>query len=215
MSERSRGYSGNSLLVAAAQGGVTLASTEIQEIRFKSRLAAAIDDVADESYRGNTVEDFLRYVEPKNFEACMRFVEERGGITQLLSAVDTLVELGNSKRDAPDIDSYVHALLQEAMYFADQFALSEEGPELPQRQNFNKWLSAFSAGGYYVDAAVDMTKDHNNGTIRLAPSLRGRSQLLNLASRSLVESTRYIRGTRLLLAIGATSLTTVLRSSQR
>lgn len=214
-------HNGTILVQAAECIGVKVSDKDINYFKTASRLAAYIDDLLDTHGVAPDVdalidkpEDYMQnYLSTSDIQMVSEVIadlsDERR--TEWLKAKD-LPEHSKNKRDATTIHELKDALVDEAMLFKSIFSLDQIGHDAAARQSFNAWLTHFSKGGYFVDAAVDLQSDYVASRISVEPTIGHRVKLSGWASLELGAALRMTRSSRFLFELGKTASATLLEA---
>lgn len=214
-------HNGTILVRAAECIGVDVSRDDVNYFKTASRLAAYIDDAVD-TY--GTVPD-LNTLMDRPDECLQNYMPDQdirmvaevlAGLSderkyEWLKAIE-LPEHSKSKKDATSIHQLKYALIDEAMLFRSIFSLDQTGPDAAERQAFNNWLTHFSKGGYFVDAAVDLKNDYTANRISIQPSMAHKAALSGWALAELRSALKITRSARFLVELGKTASATVLES---
>ena len=102
--------------------------------------------------------------------------EQQQAVLDFCIALPMFSSLKQQAETARDLS---HVCKLESDMFGDMMRIPDTGVHnTPNRHAFNKWLRKFSLTGYMADVALDLGKDHRNGSTIVPPSLANRAHFL-------------------------------------
>lgn len=216
-------HNGTILVKAAECIGVDVSANDIKYFKVASRLAAYLDDMVDTYSTLPDVADLIvnpdayinNYVNESDMEAVKEVLVELSDErkTEWLKAEELPIHSYNKTHASSILDLKI-ALMNEAMLFKSIFSLEQKGHDVLERQTFNDWLTHFSKGGYFVDAAVDLSSDYAANRVSIQPTITHRIALSGWALQELRSALQVTRSPRFLLELGKTASATLLEASR-
>jgi hypothetical protein len=214
-------HNGTILVRAAECIGVDVSDKDVDYFKVASRLAAYVDDMVDtfsitpdiDSLMAEPEEHLGNYLNKSDMQTVTKVLadlpDERRN--EWLKAED-LARHSDNKRSASSIYQLKDALIDESMLFKNIFSLDPRGHDALERQTFNNWLTHFSKGGYFVDAAVDLKSDFAANRVSVRPTTVHKAALSGWALEELRLALKITRSTRFLFELGKTASATLLEA---